>query len=194
MYIEPKFEEFPKITRFYEQDVCITEKIDGTNGLIWIGDNPNFDQDFDPQTESMMKVGSRSRWITPEDDNYGFARWCKENQEELMKLGPGYHYGEWWGNGIQRKYAMAKKVFSLFNVYKWSDDAIRPTCCDVVPTLYNGPVTPQIINDFSGPKPLMISAAALKYGIEFDNPEGYMMYFTKAGKYFKCPLDKGAKG
>jgi len=178
--MDTEFHEFPKITRFYEQDVCITEKIDGTNGLVWIGE------------DGTIRAGSRSRWITPEDDNYGFARWVEANKDELIKLGPGYHYGEWWGNGIQRKYAMAKKVFSLFNVHMWRVNQDRPECCDVVPTLYVGPVTPEIINQFS--KPMERSIAALKYDIEFTNVEGYMMYFTKAGKYFKCPLDKGAKG
>ncbi len=182
MYIEPEFHEFPKITRFYEQDVCITEKIDGTNGLVWVGE------------DGAIRAGSRSRWITPEDDNYGFARWVEANKDELIKLGPGYHYGEWWGNGIQRKYAMAKKVFSLFNVYKWTDDAVRPTCCDVVPTLYLGPLTPQVVADFMGKGPLLRSAAALRYDIEFDNPEGTMMYMTKARHYYKAPYETGAKG
>lgn len=186
--MDTEFHEFPKITRFYEQDVCITEKIDGTNGLIYIGE----EADGSGNLSLVMKIGSRSRWITPEDDNYGFARWCKENQEELWHLGLGYHYGEWWGNGIQRKYAMAKKVFSLFNVHKWRANPDRPACCNVVPTLYVGPMTPEVVNTFS--KPLERSVAALEYGIEFTNPEGYMMYFTKAGKYFKCPTEKGAKG
>lgn len=42
------FEEFPKIGRL-SRDMVITEKIDGTNGCIGIGDNGEF------------FVGSRSR-------------------------------------------------------------------------------------------------------------------------------------
>lgn len=175
-----EFKEFPKITRFYEQDVCVTEKIDGTNGMLYI-----------PDDMSYVRAGSMSRWITTTDDNYGFAKFVDSNAEELMKLGPGYHYGEWWGQGIQRKYSMPRKVFSLFNVNKWSDDAVRPACCDVVPVLYNGPIGPKMIVDFL--TPLSVSAAASKYGIEFDNPEGVMMYFTKARMYFKSPVEKGPK-
>jgi hypothetical protein len=29
-----------------------------------------------------MLVGSRTRWITPEQDNYGFARWAMEQKKE----------------------------------------------------------------------------------------------------------------
>lgn len=175
-----EFKEFAKITRFYEQDVVITEKIDGTNGLVFI-----------PEDLSYVRAGSRSRWIDTTDDNYGFAKFVDENAADLLKLGKGYHYGEWWGQGIQRKYSMPKKVFSLFNVHKWSDDSLRPFCCDVVPVLYSGPINPKIVNDFS--KPLKVSVAAKKYGVEFDKPEGAMMYFTKGGVYFKIPHDKEAQ-
>jgi len=175
-----EFKEFAKISRFYEQNVCITEKIDGTNGLVWISEDL-----------TVVRAGSRTRWIQTTEDNYGFARFVEDNAEELKKLGAGYHYGEWWGQGIQRKYSMPRKVFSLFNVHKWSDENIRPTCCDVVPVLYNGEITPEVIHRFS--KPMTISAAAQKYGIEFDKPEGFMMYFTKGNIYFKAPNEKGRK-
>lgn len=186
----PEFKEFSKISRFYEQDVYITEKIDGTNGCIYI--YRDTDQMGYEDAYLTMMVGSRTRWITPEDDNYGFARWARENQNELLKLGEGYHYGEWWGQGIQRGYGMKKKVFSLFNTYRWSDPEVRPACCDVVPVLYAGPVTPEMVEIYS--KPLAHSEAAAVYGIQFDKPEGVMMYFTNANMYFKAPSKKGHKG
>lgn len=96
-----EFKSFSKITRFLDAKVTVTEKIDGTNALIAISGDE-------------FKVGSRSRWITPEDDNYGFARWAYAHKEDLMALGDGYWFGEWWGSGIQRKYGMLVKVFSLF--------------------------------------------------------------------------------
>lgn len=55
-----------------------------------------------------MMPNSRTRWITPEDDNYGFAKWANENKEELLKLGIGQHFGEWWGSGIQRGYNLQR--------------------------------------------------------------------------------------
>lgn len=174
------FKEFPKITRFYEQNICVTEKIDGTNGLIWISEDL-----------SIVRAGSRTRWVSTTDDNYGFARFVDDNVEDLKKLGAGYHYGEWWGQGIQRKYGMPQKVFSLFNVSKWQDKTARPVCCDVVPVIYNGVVTPEIVERFR--EPMGVSVAALNYGVEFNNPEGVMMYFTKGGMYFKAPNEKGRK-
>lgn len=120
-----EFIKFPKIPR-YNRDCIITEKIDGTNAQIYIGcghdDLPNFPSvgDFD---DWGIWAGSRSRWLTPQDDNHGFARWVHFNSEELIAhLGPGLHYGEWWGQGIQRKYGLDHKRFSLFNVIRWNPD------------------------------------------------------------------------
>lgn len=176
-----EFKEFDKITRFYEQDVVVTEKIDGTNGLVWISDDL-----------SIVRAGSCTRWISTTDDNYSFAKFVDANAEDLKKLGPGYHYGEWWGQGVQRKYGMDKKVFSLFNVHCWSDESLRPACCDVVPTLYTGLINPEVVQRFS--VPLSHSMAAIKYGVNFYDTEGVMMYFSKAGTYFKAPVKHGHKG
>ena len=119
---EPEFQPFPKISRL-NREFLLTEKLDGTNALVYISD------------DGEVKAGSRTRWITPEADNYGFAKWVKTNEEELKRLGPGYHYGEFWGHGIQRKYGLKEKRFSLFNVHRWSDPDVRPKCCHVVPEL-----------------------------------------------------------
>jgi hypothetical protein len=175
---EQKFRPFPKITRFLEQDVVITEKIDGTNGVIKI------------YNETDMLIGSRNRWITPEDDNHGFARWCQTNKEDLLKLGEGTHYGEWWGQGIQRGYNMRQKVFSLFNATRWKNKEDRPECCDVVPILYEGIITPNIIADFGTKNPLLLSQVALHYGVKYNKPEGYMLWMSKGQNYYKIPLNK----
>src|SRR5262245_19038779 len=121
------FEAFQKIGRL-KRGCVITEKVDGTNAQIAFSD------------DGTMHVGSRNRWITPEDDNFGFARWCAEHAEELKQLGPGRHFGEWYGAGIQRRYGLIEKRFALFNTERWRDGrAPRPTCCGVVPILYEGP-------------------------------------------------------
>jgi hypothetical protein len=121
------FEEFPKISR-YSREVIVTEKIDGTNAQILITEDGQY------------LTGSRTRWITPEDDNYGFSRWANENKEELLKLGVGRHFGEWWGCGIQRNYGLKEKRFSLFNTTRWLDKepGNLPSCCSVVPVLWKG--------------------------------------------------------
>ena len=104
-----EFREFPKIARL-SREMIITEKIDGTNAQILITE------------DGQILTGSRNRWITPQDDNYGFAKWVEENKQEILKLGVGRHFGEWWGGGIQRGYNLPKgeKRFSLFNVSRWA--------------------------------------------------------------------------
>jgi hypothetical protein len=121
------FEPFPKVPRLM-RDVCITEKIDGTNGLIYIPEDlhtgrvvrPGVIVLADSATGQRVYAGSRKRWITPEKDNYGFAAWVAENADTIAAdLGPGRHFGEWWGAGIQRRYGLEEKRFSLFNIRKW---------------------------------------------------------------------------
>jgi len=168
-----EFQEFPKIARL-SREVIITEKIDGTNGCI------AFDDD------GKMFVGSRSRWITPETDNHGFARWAYEHEAELRGLGGGRHYGEWWGSGIQRGYGLTKgqKLFSLFNVSRWRDE--RPACCDVVPELYRGIFTTHAVEDALHFLRTHGSAAAPG----FMNPEGVMIFHVAGNVGFKKTLHK----
>jgi hypothetical protein len=171
--MKPEFEEFKKIPRL-NRECFITEKIDGTNSQICITADGGF------------FVGSRSRWITPEDDNYGFARWCMDNKDELMKLGVGHHYGEWWGNGVQRGYNKKEKHFSLFNVSKWSDDDIRPKCCDVVPILYQGLFSTSKINDALSD----LKKNGSKASVGFMKPEGVVIYHVAGNLFFKATIDK----
>lgn len=167
-----EFRPFPKIPRL-SRDCWITEKLDGTNGCIYINENGHF-----------KYAGSRNRWITPQDDNYGFARWAHENHEELQKLGPGTHFGEWWGSGIQCGYGLKEKRFSLFNVDRWSMK--RPACCDVVPVLYKGIFTTDACDHtmFS----LEVNGSAAAPG--FMKPEGIMIYHVAANQYFKKTIHK----
>lgn len=58
---EVLFEAFPKLYRL-TGPVIVTEKLDGTNAQIIITENGN------------LYAGSRTRLITSESDNFGFAR------------------------------------------------------------------------------------------------------------------------
>ena len=108
-----EFTEFPKMARL-SREVIVTEKIDGTNAQVCIGE------------DGSMLAGSRTRWITPQDDNHGFAAWVEAHREELLTLGPGRHFGEWWGSGIQRGYGLKEKRFSLFNARRWCQHGAEP--------------------------------------------------------------------
>lgn len=127
------FEAFPKMARL-SRDCVITEKLDGTNAQIFIERNDAGLEGY------IVQAGSRNRWITPQDDNYGFAKWVEAHRIELIEgLGEGRHYGEWWGHGIQRNYGLTEKRFSLFNTGRWSLNKDCPKCCHVVPVIYQGP-------------------------------------------------------
>lgn len=127
-----EFIEFPKIYRL-RRECIVTEKIDGTNGQVFIAEEPNA-YAIRQVGDLHLAAGSRGGYLHPARDNCGFAKWVYDNAEELAKLGPGRHYGEWWGQGIQRKYNMTEKRFSLFNVGRWGGPD-RPACCHTVPVL-----------------------------------------------------------
>jgi hypothetical protein len=133
-----------------------------------------------------MFVGSRNKWIQPgKQDNAGFAGWCEANKEELMKLGPGRHFGEWWGKGIQRGYGLSEKKFSLFNSERWADPSVRPACCDVVPVLYKGPFDTAAIDEVL--EKLKESGSVAAPG--FMAPEGIIVYHTAGNFGMKKTID-----
>lgn len=165
-----QFVGFPKVPRLHKE-VIVTEKIDGTNAAVIITE------------DGKIGAQSRTRLISPFEDNFGFARWVHDNANELMLLGPGHHFGEWWGSGIQRGYGLPKgeKRFSLFNVDRWTDDTVRPRCCHVVPVLARGVFGFEDIQLAFGNLQFYGSRAAPG----FMNPEGVMVYHTAARTYFK---------
>jgi hypothetical protein len=61
--MEDAYVPFPRVPRL-NREVLITEKIDGTNAQVFIAEDGE-----------RILAGSRTRWITPEVDNFGFAAW-----------------------------------------------------------------------------------------------------------------------
>ena len=171
---QPEFIGFPKMARL-SRECIITEKIDGTNAQIYIEDDG-----------VTMHVGSRTRWLRPgESDNFGFRAWCEDNRDELLKLGPGRHFGEWWGQGIQRRYGLDHKRFSLFNVDRWTDD-VRPACCLIVPVLYKGAFDTATIEGVL--KYLAANGSCAAPG--FMKPEGIVVWHVAANFGFKKTIEK----
>lgn len=176
-----EFESFPKIARL-SRECIITEKIDGTNGQIAI------------TGDGRMYVGSRNQWILTPDggyqaDPFGFARWALDHENELVtKLGPGRHYGEWWGSGIQRGYGLPKgeKRFSLFNTTRWGDASMRPSCCAVVPVLYQGIFDLMQVEICLGN--LRTGGSVVAPG--FMRPEGVVVYHVAGNYLFKKTIEK----
>ena len=192
-----EFVKFPKIPRL-KRGMFVTEKIDGTNAQIYIDyhaalENVNPDLAIACDDTLMMFAGSRNRYITPEKDNYGFARWAKENATELFKLGTGRHYGEWWGQGVQRGYDLKEKRFSLFNVGRWGrPEATLPDCVYVVPELYRGEMDISVVNELI--EGLKMGGSVAAPG--FMRPEGVVVFHTAMNGYFKvmCENDDIPKG
>lgn len=184
-----QFVGWPKIHRL-NRDVIVTEKLDGTNAAVGVTD------------DGLVYAQSRKRIITPTDDNYGFAAWVHENSDELeTTLGPGLHFGEWWGSGIQRGYGLPKgeKRFSLFNALRWTADlngddnyrCIEAPLCHVVPILFH-------LTSFEGVNQeadfLKQSGSFASPG--FMNPEGVVAYHKQSNVSFKvlCENDEEHKG
>jgi hypothetical protein len=183
-----EFQEFPKMAR-YSREVIVTEKIDGTNAAVVIEDGLIGEL----PTNAISKIGnmniyaqSRTRFITPQDDNAGFARWVVEHAEELLKLGVGRHFGEWFGSGIQRNYGLKEKRFALFNVSRWDDPEARPACCHVVPTLWRGNFSDLRADLLLGELELFGSHAVPGYM----RPEGIVVFHTAANMGFKKTVER----
>lgn len=184
-----EFVKFPKIPRL-SRECIITEKIDGTNACVHIEELEGYSHEDSGAVYSAdglaIWAGSRSRWITPEQDNFGFARWVKEHAEELAQLGPGTHHGEWWGQGIQRGYGLKEKRFSLFNTSKWYDDETRPKCCHVVPIIGGGIFEPGLVHDVLDLLKVHGSFAAPGWM----KPEGVVVFHVAGNLMFKKTVEK----
>jgi hypothetical protein len=200
-----EFQAFPKIPRL-NRDITITEKIDGTNAAVLIEVLTNT-QSWDGRGTPIEVDGvvytvgaqSRKRLITPESDNFGFARWVRDNVEELVRLmGPGRHFGEWWGLGIQRGYGQDVKRFSVFNpTFRWGlpidqSPLLRAHYVDTVPVLYEGEFRTAAVNNVL----LSLSFTGSQAAPGFMRPEGVIVWHEAARQAFKATLenDEAPKG
>ncbi len=198
------FEAFPKLTRF-SHDWVVTEKIDGTNAQIIIASA--LDKTYDELAFSLgsfrlpaplndtlhIFAGSRTRLLTPQSDNFGFASWVQKNALELFKLGEGRHFGEWAGGKIQRGYGLQEKTFALFDAVRWSDlNPDRPAGCTCVPLLAKGYMDnpaaefDRIMED--------LKANGSRFAPGFMNPEGIVMLHRPSGTLFKKTFEYDEAG
>ena len=179
-----EFRPWPKIARL-NRDIVVTEKLDGTNAAIGIidrdptsvadGGEPLFD----------VYAQSRTRIITPGDDNFGFAAWVEAHREQLITtLGPGLHFGEWFGKGIQ-KHPSDIRRFALFNVERYESVPFAELGLPevvTVPRLYTGPFSQQAIED--------CIAILRQTGSAFGGKaEGVVVFHTASSTMFKVTLE-----
>jgi len=231
------FTPMPKTPRL-DRSCVITEKLDGTNASIHIKpvtERPKTRDvvcPLEPEAPSdsgwlvvkdgkawVMAAASRNRWLMPASisgdkstDNYGFAAWAYEHASELVDLGEGSHFGEWYGSGIQRGYGLKDRVFALFNVNRWksyhhpwsldmvtggrrgADAVLAPACVDVVPVLGVGDFySTNVVNDCFE---MLANFGSFARAQHYKKPEGIMVFHSASRQLFKMTydLDKQGKG
>jgi hypothetical protein len=191
------FEPFPKLARL-SRGCVVTEKLDGTNAQVYIVDPETLEGEAYEATQDTaplaiidgkyLYAGSRTRTITPgkTTDNYGFAAWVCANAADLMALGEGRHFGEWYGKGIQRGYGLNERRFALFNTDRWQDGRQpRPACCDVVPVLHQGEFSTSAIDNCMA----HLKACGSTAVDGFMDPEGIVVYHAASRASFKKTFD-----
>ncbi len=103
---------------------CITYrakiKLDGTNAGVQI------------YPDGQVVAQSRTQVITPNNDNMGFAHWVTQHLDWLTALSfadPITLFGEWCGQGIQKRTAISqidRKIFAVFAIQHGSQFIIDP--------------------------------------------------------------------
>jgi len=179
-----EFKEFPKMARL-NRECLITEKIDGTNACVVISD----DGQVAGQSRNQLLIDGKS-------DAFGFALWVQRNEQRLRDLlGPGHHFGEWWGSGIQRGYAVPsdgpqgrKKGLALFNVDRWAEVVKSADWPELttVPLLYRGLFRTEVIERCLTNLAIQGSQAAPG----FMRPEGVVVFHLAANIGFKATIEK----
>ena len=189
-----EFKPFPKIGKFGSVHMSITQKIHGTNAQVAIIPNPT-------TGELELYTGSRTRWIYPGDDNYGFAAFVHANKAEFIeKLGPGVHFGEWAGPGINSGEGLSEKTFVLFDFWRYPPERPLPPKCAVVPVLYTGRIDldevpkamedlktngSKLVSGFMRPEGVVVSVSNVRYKKVFEEEE---TQWTRGG-VVKAPKD-----
>jgi hypothetical protein len=135
--LKVELKKFSKIPHFDSLKMTITQKIHGSNAQVCIYADDN--------GELQLKTASRTRWITPHDDNYGFANFVYSHKQEFIeKLGLGIHFGEWAGKGINSGEGLKEKTFILFNFRRFINLELPPNT-RTVPVLYSGDLSEKAI-------------------------------------------------
>jgi hypothetical protein len=187
------FIKWPSTPRWHK-GITITEKIDGTNACIRILDGT-------------VTTQSRKRLITPEDDNFGFAKWAYDNAGALTDvLGYGVHFGEWFGEGIQKNpLGIEGKRFAHFSPWKYNEveqERIRESgLVEFVPVLFEGQadynVIPNIIEGLELYGSRVAGAKLVSQGYahepdEYARAEGIIVWHRETQQKYKILLDNDA--
>ncbi len=173
--MEADFKSFDKILHIDKICMNITQKLHGTNAQVYIYKDEN--------DSFQIKAGSRSRWLTEENDNYSFAKFVQEHKKDLIEmLGEGRHYGEWCGPGINLGEGLKEKTFFLFNWKRWLNKYLPPNVA-LIPLLYEGDLSLDAIEETM--EKLKTNGSFLVKG--YMKPEGIVVDID--GKLYKNVFD-----
>lgn len=98
-------------------------KLDGTNSAVNLH-------------EHKVEYQSRNRTITPDDDNFGFARWAHSHFDYWQKLTSDFPFetpvtihGEWAGQGVIGGTAIAQspRIFAIFAIQIGDQVIVEPS-------------------------------------------------------------------
>jgi len=193
-----KFVPWPKTPRWSNETITVTEKIDGTNAQInitYCGKGVNWNGEVEPLAvrtlengdQQILQAGSRNRWLSVQDDNFGFAKWCVENQTGLFNtFQHGRIYGEWWGQGIQRGYDCSRKFFSMFDTRFPIERCSSVEGLTAVPVLYTGKYSDEAIKDLAND--LIKNGSKASPG--FMKVEGLCICMHSTDRVYKVIIDK----
>ncbi len=170
-----EFKEFPKIPQIGKLYMTITQKLHGSNAQIYVFENESGQLD--------LMAGSRSRWLVPTDDNFGFAKFCTDRKQEIIeKLGLGRHFGEWVGAGINTGEGLKEKALYLFNWRRWVDKEL-PRGILTVPILYHGKISLEAIEETM----LSLKESGSRIVAGYMKPEGVVIELD--GSFYKKTFD-----
>lgn len=162
----PDFFKYPKIPRYENQLFTISEKIDGSNGLVHI------DKDT-----GHISAGCRTRWLVNDGskswDNQGFGQWVLDHSSELKALGSGYHYGEWYGKSINRNYGLPSQKFMLFHSERYED--IELPLCVELETIIHSDIMPDDLDMYKTYYSKVMVANGSYHVPDFKQPEGLVI-------------------
>lgn len=167
---DTEFRSFSEIVKYSGTKLIITQKLHGTNAQILVFKNEEGILD--------LKVGSRTRWLFPTQDNFGFCSFVLANKQDFIeKLGEGRHFGEWVGPGINSGEGLKERILVLFDFERYTE---LPTRVTTVPVLFNQTTTDLSIIDsvFEG-----LKATGSKLVPGFMRTEGIVI--TLNGKRYK---------
>lgn len=178
----PSIEQFRHVVRaeretaaFHGREPAVREyvgtiKLHGTNAGIT------------RQADGSIIFRSRSRIITPEDDNAGFAKWMTAHIDEVRSIFVPFHsgaevtvFGEWCGQGIQNNVGISalQKMFVIFALLLddgWHDVQLIPSNQGArIFNVFDYPFWVRTI-DFSKPEAIQNELVALTEAVEAECP------------------------